>query len=158
MSFTFILNIIGYLTLLYVMIWIVLQKETVDMFCPTASKTFKQPPCKDGNGKYHTENKSQSTDSIDTSLNKISNLSKINLQTVKWRRCLLLSYIATWLIMLLVYRKMFSFPKFLLIMLLIFLPFYTSVAYFNFHHARYSNIYIEENIKQIKNTLNGKAN
>lgn len=158
MSFTFILNIIGYLALLFVMVYIILEKEKVDLWCPTGTNKFKQPLCKDGNGKFHSENKPTPQDSVDTSLNKIANLSKIDLQTVKWRRIMILSFISAIFISLLVFRKLFPFPKFLLIMLLIFLPFYTSISFFNFHHSKFSAQYIEENIQQIKNTLNGKTN
>ncbi len=153
MSHTFILNIIGYLVLLFIIVYYVMEVESRDMFCPTGSKKFKQPPCKDGNGKNHSENRPAPDDSIDTSLNKIANLSRLELQTVRWRRALILSFISAVLISLLVFRKLFSFPKFLLIMLLIFIPFYTSISYFNFHHAKYGNIYIEENIQAIKDKL-----
>lgn len=143
-----LLNLVAHIALIYLLLG-PLKQEKLDLHCPTGTKNVT-PQCGDGNGKYHGEGKYRPGDSVETILNKIDLLGEVENNTVKWRRCLLLAYVATWFVFLLAFRKFPGILEFFLVLILVFLPFYGSYSYYRFHHSNMTVSYIKEHTAQLR--------
>lgn len=150
-NISWIINIIIYIGLGLIFLKI-FKSEKLDLFCP---KEVKQQcdKCGDGFGKYYVDGKSSKKDNIDILLNKINILADTQINTVKWRRCLMLSIISALLIGVIVYGKIFDGNKMVKITLCIFMVYYGSFSYYNYHYDKYQSQYIKENIEIIKNII-----
>lgn len=104
----------------------------------------------DGYGKYYYSGKGKDTDSIETLLDKLIILSNTGKNTVKWRRCLIYSVLATSFIVALKEENIPRGKDFLLIMLPIFGFFYSSFNFYEHHYDKYCREYTHYNLDQVR--------
>ncbi len=86
-------------------------------------------------------------------LDKIDILADTHQNTVKWRRCVILSIFSSVLISILVLNKFPTGKEFLLLVLPIFGTFYASFNYYSYHYDRYPSQFTKENTSAIRELL-----
>ncbi len=141
-----IITLIVLLVLLVILTWAI-KTEAKDLFCPSNGCDSKL--CGDGKGKFYQAGKLSKEDTIETSLDKIVYLSKIEHRTVKWRRSLILAL----LVMGIAYGVQGSFPSvknFIFTMMISFVTIYGCFSYYQYHYYDFALNMLEDNVKHIK--------
>lgn len=132
-----------------------IQRELLDMNCPEGPDTKDKSVCKDGNGKLWAGHKFTKSDTPRTSLAKISTLNQNYGKAVIWRRCIILSFVATILIFLVTLKRLPSGFELLGSMLVIFMVFYVANGFYRYHHDSFIEEAITEHLKHLGRSLRG---
>ncbi len=143
-----IFNIFGYIFFLIILIFFI-NKESDDLFS-NKDRNKKETEFGDGYGKYLFSNKFQLNDSSEIIRKKIENLSNFQETLPKWRRSLGISVLITLLISLIFYKKLISFNKFLMYIIICFVVINFSFSFYSYHYDKYAIEYIKENLKHLK--------
>lgn len=143
-----------------VFIWALIYfigKEKEDLFI---SKENGKDKFGDGYGKYIYKYKPKKNIQYmkKTQIyNNILNLAKSNENIPKWRRSVIISvFISTFLIIIL-YKKMVSFSKFMIFFLISFIFINFSFNYYYYHYEKFGIDYIKENLIQLKKNEKNKS-
>lgn len=127
-----------------ILIYVLLTKETEDLYYSKESSKHG-----DGYGKFTYPYKYNKGDTKKDILKKIEALSKHDKDLPKWRRSLLVATIIMIIISIVVYRKLISFPKFFLYILVIFCIMYFSFNYYDYHHTNHALKYTRKNLEKL---------
>ena len=146
-----VISIVIYIIVIFLFIRAV-KAEKLDMYCPPEVKEFCSD-CGDGKGKFYIKNKGDKGDSVSELLTKISSGANYDAKSVKWRRSIILAFIASILICLVVLRKLPSGFEFFTMMILIFLVIYGSFSYYKFHYDKFPIHNIRQNVEMIREKL-----
>lgn len=146
------LGIINILLLICIalIVYYILQLELKDIFC---SNGFKGGIKGDGCGKHLYNGKPESTDTLDQSLNKVLYLADYNKKSVKWRRCLVASFIGAFVIIAILNERIPKVTELLMTMLIIFVTMYAFYNYFQYHYDDIQGEYIKQNVKNAMNDI-----
>ena len=147
--------IIPYIVIIY-LLYYAITFERLDLFCPGCS-TFDRTKCGDGKGKYYNGGLGKNTDTVSKLLDKIQLSSECDVNTVKWRRSLILSIIGIFLVYIIVLRRIPQGDEFFLSVLLMFIVIYGSFSYYQFHYNRYPTYNINKNLELIRSKLKLKS-
>lgn len=122
------------------------KMEYSDLFCST--NKGKQI-CKSGNGVAYREGKPSPNDSVDVLLQKISYSSIYETNSVKWRRCLILSVVITLVLFFLLFSRLPTGREFLICVLIIYFTMYLMLSFYQSQVAKYAVKQILTSIKYI---------
>jgi hypothetical protein len=148
-----ITTIIVYIIVIFLLIK-AYKSEALDIFCPPGCKEYDKKYCGDGKGKYYINGMGNDKDDIPVLLNKIELNANIDENTVKWRRCLVLAIISSILLFLIVFSKLPSGSELMMSILIIFLVFYFSFSFYQWHYTKFPAFNIYKNINILRKKLN----
>ena len=131
-------------------------KECEDLFS-NKTKNREETCYGDGCGRYLYDNRYKQGDSLDDIKVKLYNLSCTNEQLPKWRRALILSTLISFVISVVVYKRVVDFPTFFLYGIISFMIINFSFNFYSFHYDRFAVDYVSEHLEKL-NTGNKKRN
>jgi hypothetical protein len=134
------------------------KAEKLDLFCPKDVKKHCNL-CGDGKGKYYVDGKANKDDTVPQLLNKIKISAEFDINTVKWRRCMLIAFIIVVFItciLIPLYTKLSKTTLFALMMFIVFIVLYLSFSYYQYHYNRYPVHNIKEALHILKDKLKVK--
>jgi uncharacterized membrane protein len=130
--------------------------ERLDLYCPGEVNKYCKNLCGDNKGKYYIQGQPKNTDNVNELLNKIKISANATLNTVKWRRSLLLAVVIAIFISMIILEKFPSGKQLFLMVFLTFIIIYFSFSYYEYHYEKYPVNNIHKSINYIRNQLNLK--
>ena len=130
-----------------------IQRELLDMNCPEGPDTKDRSVCRDGNGKLWAHYRVKKDDSPRASLAKIRVLHHNYAKAVQWRRCFVLSFVATLFLFLVTQQRLPSGFELLGSMLVIFIAWYMAGSFYDFHHNRFMREAIDGHLASLLKQL-----
>jgi len=127
-----IIDIILYITLSLFVAYEI-KEESNDLFSSKDKDHPKSEHFGDGCGKFVHWNKYTVGDTFENIHLKTQKLNNTELELPVWRRSILVAFIITIVIMIVIHKKVLSFPKFSLYFLILFFMFYYSFNYYHYH-------------------------
>jgi len=152
-----LINLVAYIILLIVAV-VVIIKERKDNSCPSFESTQKE--CDKGGPMCYSWTKPESTDTIDTVIDKIETCSKANSESVKWRRILITSIgivVGLWAtVSLFIDEGGLFLPDWRITYLCITVTYvilFSTFNYYDFHLYKGAENNIRENLKKIRKII-----
>lgn len=142
---------IGLYTALTAFVGYEIKEESKDLF---SSKDKDHPDSKefgDGCGKFIHWNKYEEGDNFEKLCLKTQTLNSNQFNLPVWRRSLMVAFIISIIIMIIVHKKLLSFPKFSLYFIILFFMFYYSFNYYSYHYTRPLLEVQNDNLEKMKN-------
>ena len=126
--------------------------EIKDIQCPLAIENPGWQGCTDGGGKIYARCRALPSDTVDVSLTKLNNAGISLTQKIDWR----VSFVAATLISLLLTIAFgeWTWKRFLLTFVLSYLVIFSFANYYNYHHYRFIQENIQENVDNLQRSVN----
>lgn len=145
-----IFNIIVYIIVI-VILYLALRAEYLDVYCPT--QQWQDGVCGEGMGMAYKGSKPEHGDTMQKSLERLRIGSNFDTQTVKWRRCYIVSVIITLCIFLLILQRLPNGIELALSLIIINLLICSIFNFYSFHHIQNATGYMKGNIDNIEALL-----
>ena len=145
----------GITILIYSVLFIVtlyaIKMEFTDLRCPSTKSTSKQ--CGPGRGSAYVKGRPYTRDPPETLLNKISLSSSYENNTVKWRRCLIFSFVVTFIIFLLVLTRLPQGKELLICVLILYCTLYFMLSFYQNEVSRHATRQIDVSLDLLRDKL-----
>jgi hypothetical protein len=142
-----VFNGILYAVFIWALIYF-LGKEKEDLFSSKGINNFG-----DGYGKYMYKYKPKKNIRYmkeNQIYNNILNLAKSNENIPKWRRSVIISVFISVFLVIILYKKMVSFSRFMIFFLVCFIFINFSFNYYYYHYEKFGIDYIKENLIKLR--------
>lgn len=125
------------------------KMEFTDLRCPSVGSKF----CAPGRGVAYFQGRPTNNDSVPVLLDKISLSSSYESNSVKWRRCLIISLVITFVLFLLVFSRLPTGQELLIFLLIIYMSLYFMLSYYQNQVSKPAVKQIDVAVKLIRQHL-----
>ena len=154
MDVIYFLTWISYLVI-FIFIFLAFSAEKTDLYCPSPKQRGE---CKRGNGMAYCKGRGKDTDTTFKLLQKIRLASRYEINSVKWRRSILITFILTLILIPLLYGRLANIYELVVIFVVCYLVVYSFTLFYNDKLSMEAVKIIDENCELVQYKISHLVN